>query len=191
MEQRFSLEAAGKLFGVSANAMRARAKKSPEKYRMERDNGGKIWLWIDPESLPSLKARKASDKGSSFDELKASIDALKEQTELRERLAAETARADAAEAMLAREQTALKDALADRDRWHEAYRGATQKGDPILQTAFSVLFGASIATLINGLPLKDPLQWLATFLLGAGLLGMSLAIGDRIRRQNEPKDGGK
>ena len=76
MEQRFSLEAAGKLFGITANAMRARAKKSPEKYRMERDNGGKIWLWIDTEGLLDPKAVKAKAKGSKSNDLKASIDAL-------------------------------------------------------------------------------------------------------------------
>lgn len=107
MEQKFSLEAAGKLFGITANAMRARAKKTPEKYRIERDNSGKIWLWIDPQALSSVKAQEKSNKGSKRDELKASIEALKEHTEavasLRERLAAETARANAAEA--------------DRDRW--------------------------------------------------------------------------
>lgn len=114
MEQRFSLEAAGKLFGITANAMRARAKKSPEKYRMERDNGGKIWLWIDTEGLLDPKAVKAKAKGSKSNYLKASIDALMERSEavseLRGRLSAEIARADAAER--ARDQ-----AEADRDRW--------------------------------------------------------------------------
>ena len=127
MEQRFSLEAAGKLLGISANAMRARAKKSPEKYRMERDNGGKIWLWIDPENLPAAKARKVSHEGSKIDELKASIEAV---SDLRERLTgaeiravrAETerdaaiARADAAEADRDRWQ-AMAEKLADRPGW--------------------------------------------------------------------------
>lgn len=107
MEQKFSLDDAGKLFGVTANAMRARAKKTPEKYRMERDNSGKIWLWIDPQMLSSVKTEEKLSKGSKRDELKASLEAFKVHTEtvaaLRERLAAETARADAAEA--------------DRDRW--------------------------------------------------------------------------
>lgn len=116
MEQRFSLDAAGKLFGISANAMRARANKSPEKYRVERDNGGKIWLWIDPESLPAPRTRKTSVEGSKFDELKASIDALKEHTEavieLREKLAAETTRAAVAEAR-------ANAAEADREHWRD------------------------------------------------------------------------
>jgi len=76
MEQRFSLEAAGKLMGVSANAMRARAKKNPDQYRFERDNSGKIWLWIDPEKFPTLKPSKLEIKGSENSELKASIEGL-------------------------------------------------------------------------------------------------------------------
>jgi hypothetical protein len=114
MEQRFSLEAAGKLFGISTNAMRSRAKKNPEKYHMERDNGGKIWLWFDPENLPAPKTHKASLEGSKFDELKASVDALKVHTEaiadLREGLATMTAE----NGQLRERLTATE---ADRDRW--------------------------------------------------------------------------
>ena len=40
-----------------------------------------------------------------------------EARELRERLAAETSRADVAEAMLAREREALDEVRADRDAW--------------------------------------------------------------------------
>ena len=119
MEQKLSLEAAGKLFGITANAMRARAKKTPEKYRMERDNGGKIWLWINPQALSLVKAQEKPDKGSKQDALKASIEALREHAEvvagLRERLAAETARANAAEADRDRWQ-AMAERLADRPR---------------------------------------------------------------------------
>lgn len=128
MEQKFSLETAGKLFGITANAMRARAKKNPEKYRIERDNGGKIWLWIDPQTLSSVKAQEKPRKGSKSDELKASIEVLREHTEavtrLRERLAAEIARANAAEADRDRWQ-AMAEKLADRPRrrwwpWRES-----------------------------------------------------------------------
>lgn len=123
MEQRFSLEAAGKIFGITTNAMRSRVKKNPEKYRMERDNGGKIWLWIDPENLPAPKTQKASLEGSKFDELKASINTLKVHTdtaELREKLVSETARADAAER--ARDQ-----AENDRDKWREMAEKLAEK----------------------------------------------------------------
>ena len=60
---KYSLEAAGKLFGVSANAMRARAKKNPQTYRVERDNAGKIWLWLDPEAFPLLRDRSPDQLG--------------------------------------------------------------------------------------------------------------------------------
>lgn len=112
-------------------------------------------------------------------------------TELRERLATETARANAAEAMLSREQEVLKDALIDRDRWYDAYREATRKGDPILPVAFTVLFTASLAALANGMTMKDSLIGWLSIILGGVLLVMSIAIADRIRRQHEPKDVGK
>ncbi len=63
MAVKYSLEAAGKLFGVSANAMRARAKKNPQTYRVERDNAGKIWLWLDPEAFPLLRDRSPDQLG--------------------------------------------------------------------------------------------------------------------------------
>lgn len=112
-------------------------------------------------------------------------------TELRERLATETARANAAEAMLSREQEVLKDALTDRDRWHDAYRDATRKGDPILPVAFTVLLAASLAALANGMTMKDSLMGWMSIILGGVLLVMSIAIADRIRRPHEPKGVGK
>lgn len=100
-----------------------------------------------------------------------------EELELRAKLAAETVRADSAER--AREQ-----AEADRDRWHEAYREATQKGDPVLPVAFTVMLAASLTTLVSGVTTKEPLLgWLLIF-LGGCLLVMSVAIADRIRRQS-------
>ena len=111
MRQKFSLEAAGKLLGVSANAVRARAKKNPDLYQVERDNSGKIWVWIDPENLQRLKVSKTNSIGSTSDGLKASIEVLRERLLIAERgEAAALARAEAAER--ARDQ-----AEADRDHW--------------------------------------------------------------------------
>lgn len=124
MRQKFSLEAAGKLLGVSANAVRARAKKNPDLYQVERDNSGKIWVCIDPESLQQLKVSKTNSIGSTSDGLKASIEALRERLLIAERgEAAALARAEAAER--ARDQAesdrdhwrALADKLAARRRW--------------------------------------------------------------------------
>lgn len=111
MRQKFSLEAAGKLLGVGANAVRARAKKNPELYHVERDNGGKIWVWIDPENLQNMKASKDNQLDPKTRSLKASIEALQERVSTAERgEAAAMARADAAER--ARDQ-----AESDRDHW--------------------------------------------------------------------------
>lgn len=80
MHQKFNLEAAGRLLGISSSAMRARAKKNPEKYRLERDNRGKIWVWIDPATLPELKPAmqpaKALPLQTQADELKAAVLAI-------------------------------------------------------------------------------------------------------------------
>lgn len=85
MHQKFNLEAAGRLLGISSSAMRARAKKDPEKYRLERDNRGQIWVWIDPASLPELKPSMQPAKGAALqappDELKAALKALREQAQ--------------------------------------------------------------------------------------------------------------
>lgn len=83
MRQKFNLEAAGRLLGISASAMRARAKKNPVKYGFERDNHGQIWVWIDPATLPELKPSmqpaKLQPVQAQPDELKAAILALCEQ----------------------------------------------------------------------------------------------------------------
>jgi len=85
MRQKFNLEAAGRLLGISASAMRARAKKSPEKYGFERDNRGQIWVWIDPATLPELKPSMQPAKLQAVqaqpDELKTAILALREQAQ--------------------------------------------------------------------------------------------------------------
>lgn len=87
MRQKFSLEAAGKLLGIGANSVRARAKKNPDLYQVERDNSGKIWVWIDPENLQGLKASKATSLNVTIGDLKASIDALRVQADLVEQAA--------------------------------------------------------------------------------------------------------
>jgi hypothetical protein len=111
---KYSLEAAGKLFGVSANAMRARAKKNPQTYRVERDNAGKIWLWLDPEAFPVLRDRSPEQLGDGplylsplYQKIVAAEVALK-AAEAAVMLA--TSRADAAER--ARDQ-----AEGERDHW--------------------------------------------------------------------------
>lgn len=137
MRQKFSLEAAGNLLGIGANAVRARAKKSPDIYHIERDNRGKIWVHLDPENLQGLKVTKAVSAGTTLDDLKASIEALSGQadavaavSDLRERLAeaerraaVSDARADAAERArdVAEAQAeawrTMAESLSSRRRW--------------------------------------------------------------------------
>lgn len=85
MQQKFNLEAAGRLLGISSSAMRARAKKDPEKYRLERDNRGQIWVFIDPASLPELKPAiqpaKSLPLQAQADDLKAAILAIRHHTQ--------------------------------------------------------------------------------------------------------------
>lgn len=85
MQQKFNLEAAGRLLGISSSAMRARAKKDPEKYRLERDNRGQIWVWIDPATLPDLKPAMQPAKVTSLqaqpDDLKAAILAIRDHAQ--------------------------------------------------------------------------------------------------------------
>jgi len=85
MQQKFNLEAAGRLLGISSSAMRARAKKSPEKYRLERDNRGQIWVWIDSATLPELKPVMQPAKVPSMqaqpDDFKAAILAIRDHAQ--------------------------------------------------------------------------------------------------------------
>ena len=109
MQQKFNLEAAGRLLGISSSAMRARAKKDPEKYRLERDNRGQIWVWIDPETLPGLKPSMQPAKAVAVqtqpDELKAAILAIRDH-----------AQAAAAAADLQGQIDALRDDLAKAEQ---------------------------------------------------------------------------
>lgn len=137
MRQKFNLEAAGRLLGISASAMRARAKKNPEKYGFERDNRGQIWVWIDPATLPELKPSMQPTKLQPVqahpDEMRAAILALREQAQaavatadlqgqieaLRDDLAKAEQRAAVAEALAEERERALEAAernLADLRR---------------------------------------------------------------------------
>ncbi|MBP0618306.1 hypothetical protein [Jiella mangrovi] len=61
-----SLSEAADLLGLKPNSVRSRYKAGH--IRGERDNQGKIWVWIDPEDEPS---KSPSSKVSRSDKLKA------------------------------------------------------------------------------------------------------------------------
>ena len=110
MPQKLSLKDAGKLFGVSAGAMRARAKKSPAEYPVERDNAGKLWLVLDPERVAELRVSKPG--AGTAEGLSMTRAIHTEKAAFDTALAVANARAEAAER--ARDQ-----AEGERDRWRQ------------------------------------------------------------------------
>ena len=64
-EVRMSLAEAGELLGIKPNSVRSRFKAG--KIKGERDNSGKIWVWIN-------KTKAANDKGSKKHVSKPSIE---------------------------------------------------------------------------------------------------------------------
>lgn len=115
-----SLAEASALLGTPQNTIRSRFKAG--KLRGERDNSGKIWVWIDPKSAPSKPVRsKPSDSQPS----KASVDAALEvmtaafeqaQREL-EALREKASRVDQLEAEKAMLISQISDLKEDRDAW--------------------------------------------------------------------------
>lgn len=60
MKRRMNLGEAAPLFGLTINGLRARAKKSPVEYGLERDNEGRLWVNLDPDALPGVSTVKPS-----------------------------------------------------------------------------------------------------------------------------------
>lgn len=65
--ERMSLKDAGKLLGIQPNSVRSRWKSG--KIDGERDNAGKIWVFVDPEEA-------ANDRGSIEGASKPSVEAF-------------------------------------------------------------------------------------------------------------------
>jgi len=116
MEVRMSLADASAILKVAPNTIRSRFKAG--KLKGERDNTGKIWVWIDPDikaskvriSKPSMKV----SNDASFEALMVQLE--KAQLELND-LRLKAARTDVLEAekMLLLEQ--LAELKSDRDAW--------------------------------------------------------------------------
>jgi hypothetical protein len=68
-EERLGLKEAGKLLGLSANGVRARA--SAGKIRYEIDNARKWWVFLDPETIANdtskMRVPETSNLTSNFD----------------------------------------------------------------------------------------------------------------------------
>lgn len=118
MEVRMSLSDASALMGVAPNTIRSRFKSG--KIRGERDNSGKIWVWVDPEAEGSKsRTSKPSKKGSNdavIETLTAQIkQAQSELSELRP-LAAKASLLEAEKTLLLGQIADLKE---DRDAWRK------------------------------------------------------------------------
>ncbi len=79
VERRMDLNEAGQLLGVTANAVRARAKKGQIRY--ESDNKGKLWVFLDPDTAANDRPPVESVEPSLKDEMKVSNQALVEALE--------------------------------------------------------------------------------------------------------------
>ena len=79
VERRMDLNEAGQLLGITANAVRARAKKGQIRY--EADNKGKLWVFLDPETVANDNPPVETVEPSLKDEMKVSNQALIEALE--------------------------------------------------------------------------------------------------------------
>ncbi len=130
---RMSLADAAAALGLAPNSVRSRFKAG--KLRGERDNQGKIWVWLDDAVQPiegsKSKASKHSIEGfeqSRFEALEAHLRTLTEQLALAQsELASLRPRASAAdrlEAEVAGLEALQDEVRADRDHWRSVAQQA-------------------------------------------------------------------
>ena len=115
MEVRMSLTDASALMDVAPNTIRSRFKSG--KIRGERDNAGKIWVWIDPDLVGSKKRTSKPSKGSNdaaIEALTAQLDRAHIELETLRPRAALADRLEAEKPLLLGQLEELK---ADRDAW--------------------------------------------------------------------------
>ena len=134
-KQRLSLKEASDLLGIGESAVRARFKAG--KLEGERDNQGKIWVFVEPEMHPALKpAKELQTQGeiaavrelmgalkTQLQGITAERDALRSSATENTRLRAEIA---GAEAMIAAKEEIIKDlrelvedTRKERDEWRK------------------------------------------------------------------------
>lgn len=122
MEVRMSLADAAALLNTAPNTIRSRFKAG--KIRGERDNSGKIWVWIDPEAGSKPRTSKPS-KSSSDTHLEALTERLNRSLDELDQLRHKAGLADllAAEKALLLDQ--IEDLKSDREIWRKM---ALQRG---------------------------------------------------------------
>jgi len=132
-----SLAEAARALGIAPNSVRSRFKAG--KIRGERDNLGKLWVWLDhalegsksPASNPSIEGSKDSDsnlrsKGSNaahINALEAHLRTLTDQLNLAQAevsaLRTRASSADRLEGQVAGLEALRDEIRADRDHWRE------------------------------------------------------------------------
>lgn len=126
-EVRMSLSEASALLGIAPNSVRSRYKSG--KIRGERDNEGRIWVWVDPAAPPSKLGSKSKPSNSSiegskrseFEALQDHIATLKQQLDAATAEVAElrpkAAERDRLEAEVAGLHAQIELLKTDRDEW--------------------------------------------------------------------------
>lgn len=118
MEVRMSLADAAALLNTAPNTVRSRFKAG--KIRGERDNSGKIWVWIDPDAKTSKSTHsKPSKKGSNdaaFEAISQALERAQNELETLRPRAAEAATLEAEKRLLISQ---IEDLKADRDAWRK------------------------------------------------------------------------
>jgi hypothetical protein len=136
-EVRMSLADAATALGIAPNSVRSRFKAG--KIRGERDNAGKIWVWLDPQqegskhllSKPLSKPSMEGSKALEIEALQAHIQTLSEQlaaanvelVSLRPN-AAEAVGLRATVAALEAQMVAVKE---DRDQWRKTAQAMIER----------------------------------------------------------------
>ncbi|MDE1918944.1 MAG: hypothetical protein KGH96_23095 [Sphingomonadales bacterium] len=127
---RMSLAEAGRLLGIPTNTVRSRWKAG--KMRGERDNSGRVFVWVDPtsEQKPLKPSSQVTNEGE-VGALREHIDTLQaELTQVRaerDALAIRASEADRLQAEATGLAAAVADARTDRDYWREKAQQAFEE----------------------------------------------------------------
>lgn len=122
---RMSLSDAATTLGIAPNSVRSRFKAG--KLRGERDNSGKIWVWLDPSMKGSKpnpsKPSKEGSKPFEIEALQAHIHTLSEQLALANAelsmLRPSAAEATGLKASVVALEAQLSAMADDRDQWRQ------------------------------------------------------------------------
>jgi len=122
MEVRMSLADASALLKVAPNTIRSRFKAG--KIRGERDNTGKIWVWIDPDlSSSKLRTSKPSNEASNDMAISALTNQLNRALDELDKLHPKAALVD----QLTAEKSLLIDQINDLKSDREAWRALANR----------------------------------------------------------------